>query len=94
MRAQELERGWERARPPAGYALLGVFALALSLAGVMGGHHLAGKVFGVPEEDQAFALDRESDAECPAHLRAADACDYDGEVPSPREGNKRCGTDN
>ena len=93
MRAQELDGGWGRATPPTGYAVLGVFALALSLAGVLGGHHLAGKVFGVPEEEPAFAFDRESDAECPAHLRAADACDYDGDAPARREGNGTCASD-
>ena len=93
MRAPELEGGWGRARPPARYGVLGVFALALSLAGVLGGHHLVGKVLGVPEEEPAFAFDRESDAECPAHLRAADACDYDGDAPTRREGNGRCAGD-
>ena len=93
MRAQEREAGWGRARPAAGYAVLGVFALALSLAGVMGGHQLIGNLFGMPEEEQAFALDRESDTDCPAHLRGADACDYEGDGPVPRGGGESCGGD-
>jgi hypothetical protein len=57
----------------------------------MGGHHLVGRVFGVPDEEQAFAFDREGDAQCPAHLRAVDACDYDGQAPLLREGSEGCG---
>jgi hypothetical protein len=93
MRAEEGKTRCGQARPPAGYAVLGACALAVSLAGVMGGHQLVGRLFGAPEEEQAFALDRESDADCPAHLRAADACDYEGDGPVPRRRDDGCGGD-
>ena len=77
------------------YALFGALALALSLAGVMGGHHLLGKAFGLGDRDETFAhaFAREDAPECPAHLRAADACDYDGETTGPDEEADGCGTD-
>jgi hypothetical protein len=93
MKALDVEGRRGRARPPAGYAVLGIGALALSLVGVMGGHQLVGKVFGVPEEEQALALGREGNAECPAHLRAADACDFDGDASVAREGDEGCSND-
>ncbi len=77
------------------YALFGVLALALSLAGVMGGHHLLGKAFGLGDRDETFAYASAQDdaPECPAHLQAADACDYDGETTGPDEEADGCGTD-
>ena len=61
------------------YAVVGILALALSLAGVMGGHQLLGAAFGTGEADEALALPVADAAECPPALRAADACDYDGD---------------
>lgn len=65
------------------FGAVGVFALALSLAGVLGGHHLLGAALGVPEEKEAYALARDGGAECPPDLRAIDACDDDGEAGPP-----------
>jgi len=84
--------GWGRPevephRPPAlgRYAVLGLLALALSLAGVMGGHHLLGQIFGPEDGDEAVASAsaREESPECPPTLRATDACDFDGDPRSP-----------
>ncbi len=61
------------------YAVVGILALALSLAGVMGGHHLLGAAFGTGEADETLALVPADAAECPPAVRAADACDYDGD---------------
>lgn len=63
------------------FGVVGIFAMALSLAGVLGGHQLLGELLGVPEEEVALAHD--GDAECPPTLHANDACDSDSEAASP-----------
>ncbi len=73
------------------YALVGILALALSLAGVMGGHHLLGAAFGTGEADEALALPPADAAECPPARQAADACDYDGDSTSRRADASACG---
>ncbi len=65
------------------YAVVGILALVLSLAGVMGGHHLLGAAFGTGDAEEALALPLADAVECPPAVRAADACDYDGD-PAPR----------
>ena len=76
------------------YALVGILALALSLAGVMGGHHLLGAAFGTGEADEALAVPPADAAECPPARQAADACDYDGGAAAAREGAEACGPAN
>ena len=76
------------------YAAAGIMALALSLAGVLGGHQLIGAAFGVGDGEEAFALARGESLECPPDLRAMDACDYDGDAAPPeahRDDEDSCG---
>ena len=73
------------------FAVVGILALALSLAGVMGGYQLLGAAFGTGEADEALALPAADAAECPPALRAADACDYDGGAAAAGEDAEACG---
>ena len=73
------------------YALVGILALSLSLAGVMGGHHLLGAAFGTVEADEALAVPPADAAECPPARQAADACDYDGDLAVRRGDASACG---
>lgn len=72
------------------YAMLGILALALSLAGVMGGHHLLGAAFGTGEPDEALALPIAGTPQCPGTLRGADACDLEGHATPPTEDADGC----
>ncbi len=72
------------------YAVAGIMALALSLAGVMGGHQLLGAAFGTGDSDEALAVPAAEGSGCPPALQAADACDYDGDLALPDDKEEAC----
>lgn len=73
------------------YAVLGILALALSLAGVMGGHQLLGAAFGTGDpEDGLGGVPAAEGPGCPPALQVADACDYDGDGTPPGDHGDRC----
>ncbi len=73
------------------YAAAGVMALALSLAGVMGGYQLLGAAFGTEDpEDGVTASGPVEAAPCPAALAARNPCDDGWAVPARLTGAPPC----
>lgn len=72
------------------YAVAGIMALALSLAGVMGGHRLLGAAFGTADPEEGLAASLAAAPQCSASLEAADACDYDGGPAAPARADTAC----
>jgi hypothetical protein len=76
MKAPEVYR--EQSLDLGRYMVAGIVALALSLAGVMGGYRLLGAAFGTADPEEGLTASSLSAPGCPPALEAADACDYDG----------------
>jgi hypothetical protein len=68
----------------------GIMALALSLAGVMGGYRLLGAVFGTADPEEGLTASALAAPGCPPALEAADACDYDGGPAAPERAAGAC----
>ncbi len=82
MREQSLDLGR--------YMVAGIMALALSLAGVMGGYQLLGAAFGTADPEEGLAASALAAPECPPDLEAADACDYDEGPAAPEQAAGAC----
>jgi hypothetical protein len=72
------------------YMVAGIMALALSLAGVMGGYQLLGAAFGTADPEEGLTASPSAAPGCPPALEAADACDYDGGPAAPERAAGAC----
>jgi len=82
MREQSLDLGR--------FMVAGIMALALSLAGVMGGYQLLGAAFGTADPEEGLAASALAAPACPPALEAADACDYDEGPAAPEPAAGAC----
>ena len=73
------------------YLLLGVLALAIPLAGLLGGHRLVAAIFGPGEDGETLAAPASLQDACPPDRYTADACDKDDEHTPPAEQGPACG---
>ncbi len=55
------------------YAAVGILALALSLAGLLGGHQLLGAAFGNGDPEEVLAVPAVEASQCPQRMDAAGA---------------------